>query len=84
MDAQKKGLSEEELNELTEKVSGLPCPICLNKENRLNASKIAIAQSVILVTTFDDPLLIACPDCIVLSAKKATKKTLFFGWWAIP
>ena len=84
VDIQEKGLTEEELNELTEKVSGLPCPVCFRKANKLNASKIATAQSVILVTTFDDPLLIACPDCIIESAKRATKKTLLFGWWGIP
>jgi hypothetical protein len=84
VDIQEKGLTDEELNELTDAISALPCPICFSKEKRLNASKIAIAKSAILVTTIDDPLLIACPDCIISSAKSATKKTLLLGWWAIP
>ena len=84
VDIQEKGLTKEDLNQLVAAVSGLPCPVCYNKEKSLNASKIAVVQSAILITSLNESFLIACPECIVTSAKSAIKRTLFFGWWAIP
>ena len=77
------GLGEEEKVQLLNRISTFPCPVCGSHE-RLNASKLVLVKSYIIVTTVEKPLIIACPNCIRVNAKRILIKSLLLGWWGIP
>ena len=81
---QEAGLSDEEFDELISLVAKLPCPICSQNSQPLNASEIAIARSAVIVTEFQKKLIVGCPNCIINAANDAYKICLRYGWWAIP
>lgn len=83
IESQLSGLSEEEKQDLLNRISAYPCPLCGGHE-RLNASKVVSVKSYIIITTIEKPLIIACPNCIRANAKDALIKSLLFGWWGIP
>ncbi len=73
-----------ELQDLVTRFRRQPCSRCGSELRPLNAFEIARAWSVILVTSYRKELLIACPDCILASAKRAWAFSLLLGWWGIP
>jgi hypothetical protein len=83
-DIQAEGLTQDELRALVDEISRFPCPFCGTQESLLNASKVITVKSFLIVTTVEEPLVIACPDCIKASAKRSLNESLSFGWWSIP
>ena len=83
-DIQVKGVSEEEVEQLIRRVSQFPCPLCGRRQNYLNAFSIMSVRSLILLTSVERPLVIACPQCISAYAKSELIKSLLLGWWGIP
>ncbi len=81
---QVQGVSEKELQTLTALVSQLPCPVCNKDMVNLNATKIAIAQSFLIFTGYKESFIIGCAECLLIRAQEARKKTLLYGWWAVP
>ena len=77
-------ISPGELQDLADRFRRQPCGRCGSWKRPLNAFGIARVWSVILVTSYKKELLIACPDCILASAKRAQAFTPLVGWWGIP
>jgi hypothetical protein len=84
VDIQVRGVSEEEQKEIIRKISVFPCPLCGRKQNYLNAFKVMSVKSFIILTSVEEPLIIACPECISTNAKSALITNLVLGWWGIP
>lgn len=73
-DIQMRGVSEEDQEEIIRKISVFPCPLCGRKQNYLNAFNVMNVKSYIILTNIEKPLIIACPECISSSARKALLK----------
>jgi hypothetical protein len=73
-----------ELEELVQRFRRLPCPICGSRSGLLNAAKVATAHSVLVMTTYEAPLIVGCAQCIVAAASRANRTTAMFAWWGIP
>ncbi len=69
---------------LVERFRGLPCPVCKSSAQPLNAFPVTTARGVVLFVDYNVEIVVACPQCIVASAKRASRITLLLGWWAIP
>lgn len=80
IDIQLRGVTDEEVRELVDRVSHLPCPICGKKQNLLNAFLVRTVKPGLYVTV-EKPLIMACPDCIISTAKTGLIETLIWGWW---
>jgi hypothetical protein len=84
VDIQLKGVSEEEQQELIRRIALFPCPVCGGRQNYLNAFHIMNVRSYIIITAVSKSMVIACPECISKSDKRALLRNLLLGWWGIP
>lgn len=84
IDIHVKGVTENEVRELVDKISRFPCPVCGQRKAPLNAFNVwgAYLKSFPLVYP-DKHLIIACPDCIISSAKDCLATALTWGWWTM-
>ena len=71
-------------DDLVAAVRALPCPSCGRAEAPLNAGHVSRTISYLLLTTYRDDVLVACPDCLAAEARNALLLTAFFGWWGFP
>jgi len=44
----------------------------------------ATVVSYVIMTSSEEQLVIACPDCLDKANKDATIKSALFGWWGFP
>ena len=73
-----------EQEELVQRFRKLPCPICNAQAALLNGARVATAYSFLVMTTYEEVLVIGCPQCILAAARKANRATAAFAWWGIP
>ena len=71
-------------DDLVAAVRALPCPRCGRAETPLNAGHVSRTISYLILTTYRDDVLVACPDCLAAEARNALLLTAFFGWWGFP
>ena len=79
-----KEVSAAELAGYIETVRNLPCPICGNTDEKLNATIVSNVMSFIVFTHQSKELKIACPQCLNKQNNNAMIKTALLGWWGIP
>ena len=77
-------VSTEEINALMRNIYKLPCPICGENKNFINAAETMIVKSFLIFTSHRKFLLFGCSDCIATAAKSSLIKSLFMGWWGFP
>ena len=71
-------------DDLVAAVRALPCPRCGRTEAPLNAGHVSRTISYLVLTTYRDDVVVACPDCLAAEARNALLLTAFFGWWGFP
>jgi len=79
-----KEVSAAELAGYVETLRNLPCPICGNTDEKLNATIVSNVMSFIVFTHQSKELKIACPQCLNKQNNNAMIKTALLGWWGIP
>lgn len=84
VEVQFKEVDEKTLNEYTELLRKLPCPVCKSNSDKLNATMIGNVMSFIIMTNYEKAIKIACPKCLDKFHNKAMIKTALLGWWGIP
>ncbi|MCX2575368.1 hypothetical protein [Pedobacter sandarakinus] len=77
-------VDKETLNEYTELLRNLPCPVCKSNSEKLNATITGSVVSFIIITNYEKGIKIACPKCLDKLHNNAMIKTALFGWWGIP
>jgi DNA-directed RNA polymerase subunit RPC12/RpoP len=82
--AQNREYSLEEINELSQKLRILPCPLCGSKTAKLNGTILHTVKSFIFFSTFRKEPIIACPDCLDKKNQESIVSTALLGWWGIP
>ncbi len=82
--AQRTALNADDLGTLVGHLRQQPCPECGRTDQPLNAGIVATAKSFLIVTLYNRRTLIACPDCLVRSARSAAIVTALLGWWGFP
>ncbi|WP_282037323.1 hypothetical protein [Saccharicrinis aurantiacus] len=84
IEAQTKEITESEIIEILDKVSGLKCPECGGKSNPLKGSLIRSVKSFIIFTNYKKTPIISCQECANKKRKSALTSTIILGWWGIP
>jgi hypothetical protein len=84
IEVQTKEISEDELLAYCELLRRQSCPVCNSTSTKLNATMTATVVSYIIMTSSEEQLVIACPDCLDKANKDAMVKTALFGWWGFP
>ncbi|MBI1228005.1 MAG: hypothetical protein GC192_22425 [Bacteroidetes bacterium] len=82
--AQTKTLSDEEVEELKDKLKGLACPSCGKPDQGLVGGIIRKVRSIVLFTQYEQRPIIACPACVEAERKSQLIKNSLFGWWGFP
>ena len=82
--AQNKEYTIEELNNYSNYLRELPCPICSSKSKKLNGTFLYTVKSFILFTSNETKTLIACPDCLDKKNNISMLSTFVLGWWGVP
>ncbi len=84
IEVQTKEISADELLAYCELLRRRSCPVCNSTSAKLNATMTATTVSYIIMTSYEEKLAIACPDCLDKANKDAMIKTALFGWWGFP
>jgi hypothetical protein len=84
IDVQLQEIDQEKLQEYTELLRGLPCPVCKSTNAKLNATMTGTVVSILVVTNYEKELKIACPDCLDKANNAAVVKSAMLGWWGFP
>jgi hypothetical protein len=84
VDAQTKELSIEEFNEYCSILRNHTCPNCNSSKQNMNASMVGKVTSVVIWTSYEKSMKVACSDCLDKFHDKAITNSLLLGWWAIP
>ncbi len=84
IEAQTKALTESEVLELKNKVVGLKCPMCGQKDKPLMGSLIRSVKSFVVFTNYKKTPIITCQECADKKKKSALISTIILGWWGIP
>ena len=84
IEAQTKKLTEDELKELTTKITNLPCPSCGQKDSKLIGSLTRTVISFIVYTSYKITPIITCKSCANKKRQNAIIITAILGWWGIP
>jgi hypothetical protein len=84
MEIQSREISEIELLAYCELIRQQPCPVCHSSVKKINATIIATVISYVIMSSDEDKLIIACPDCMAKQLKDASFTTALFGWWGLP
>jgi hypothetical protein len=82
--AQNKEYTIEELEHYSSKLRELPCPICGQKEQKLNGTIAHSIMSFVIFTTYKSIPYIACPQCLDKKNNGALISSAILGWWGIP
>ena len=84
VEVQFKEVDEKTLNEYTELLRKLPCPVCKSTSDKLNATLTGNVISFVIMTNYEKDIKIACPKCLDKLNNKAMIKSALLGWWGIP
>lgn len=84
VEVQFKEVDEKILNEYTELLRKLPCPVCKSTADKLNATLTGNVISFVIMTNYEKDIKIACPKCLDKLNNKAMIKSALLGWWGIP
>ncbi len=82
--AQNRQYTIEEINDLSNKLRDLACPLCGNKTSKLNGTIMHTAKSFIFFSSFRKEPIIGCPDCLDKKNNDSILSTALLGWWGIP
>jgi Zn finger protein HypA/HybF involved in hydrogenase expression len=84
IEAQKKELTDADVQELKLKISNLTCPECGQKKNRLVGTLIREVKSFVILTHYEKRIMISCESCGQIARKNGLTTTLLRGWWGLP
>lgn len=84
IEAQSKELTENELNEIINKIVNLTCPECGQRNTPLVGSWIRTVKSLIILTSYKKVPIITCNSCAEKKKKNAMLSTALLGWWGVP
>lgn len=76
--------STDEVMKFVHALQTLPCPVCGQKDNQLNGTKLYRVWSIILFTSTSKKLAVACPACLRKKNRRAALFSGLLGWWGIP
>jgi hypothetical protein len=82
--AQNKEYTLTEIDELSQRLRSLPCPLCGNKKVKLNGTIMHTVKSFIFFSSFRKEPIIACPDCLDKKNQESITSTAILGWWGFP
>ena len=82
--AQNKEYTLKELEVYAELIRKLPCPVCGNSTEKLNATLVHTVKSFLIFTSSGTEPIVACPNCLDKKNKNAMISTALLGWWGIP
>lgn len=74
----------EEIEQYSNYLRDLPCPICKSTSQRLNGTISHKLYSIILFTTTRKEVTIACPNCLDEKNNNAALSNFTIGWWSFP
>lgn len=83
-DVQISEVSTKSFDDYVEILRSLPCPVCNNNFEKLNATIVANVFSFVLITHYSKEVKIACPRCLNKMNNNAMIKTALLGWWGLP
>lgn len=84
VDAQFEPIDENKLTAYTELLRNLPCPVCHQTQDKLNATVVSTVFSLIFFTYYKSEVKIACPSCLDKLNNNAMVKSALLGWWGLP
>jgi len=84
VNSQTRELTDAELNEYYEILRNHPCPNCNSKTQKLNVTAIGTVYSILVVTSYEKFVRIACSNCLDEMHRKANIKSALLGWWGFP
>jgi len=84
VDAQFEKIDTNKLTEYAELLRDLPCPVCHQTQNKLNATVVSTVVSLVFFTQYKNEIKIACPPCLDKLNNNAMIKSALLGWWGIP
>jgi hypothetical protein len=84
IEIQTKEISSDKLLAYCELLRRQPCPVCNTESTKLNATMTVTVVSYLIMTSSENLLVFACPNCLTKSTKEAMIKTALFGWWGFP
>lgn len=84
IEAQMKILTEEEVDELIDKINGLDCPSCGKSNQGLVGGIIRKVRSYLVITQYEVRTMVACEGCVEAERKNQLIKNSLFGWWGFP
>ena len=84
IEVQSKGLSDEELLEITNRIKSLSCPVCGKANKGLMGGIIRRVRGYAVVCLYECKTIIACQTCIDLERDHQLIMNSLLGWWGIP
>jgi hypothetical protein len=82
--AQNKEYTHEEIENYSNLLRELPCPICGDSFYKLNGTIVHTVKSMLVFTVSSAEPIIACPPCLDKNNDDAITSTALMGWWGIP
>lgn len=82
--AQNRQYTIEEIENYSDLLRNLPCPVCGNADDQLNGTIAYTVKSFIIFTSYHKAPAIACPSCLDKKNNSAMVSTILLGWWGIP
>lgn len=84
MSVQMNGVDDQTLQKYKELLRTVECPYCSSSAQKLNATMTATAVGLVIFSTYETELKIACPPCLDHQHKRAMIKSALLGLWAFP
>ena len=84
IDEQSQPITPNRLEELTNKIKQLPCPICNNNHSDLIGGTIRKVRSFIVYSSYSHGHIIGCDTCVERERTKHIGISMALGWWGIP
>lgn len=81
---QSKELTALEITEYGNILKNHSCPKCESKMEKLNVTMVGHVTSILIWTSYEKSLKVACYGCLDEIHEKAIDKSILLGWWAIP
>ena len=82
--AQNKVYTIEEIDQYCDLIRNLNCPACGSSAIKLNGTMTSQVMSFLLITYYNERLIIACPACLDKANEHAVLVSSILGWWGIP
>lgn len=77
-------LTGDDLDDYVELVRSIACPLCGSNAQPLNGVLVGQVISIVIMTTYDKELRIACPTCLEKELDNASITSGLLGWWGLP